>query len=102
MTGFHLDPLTRWGHDYALDGSKLTSFIRNLRTEIEPDTDNQQYIITVLGVVISSVMKDMIKRETQNFYLKKDWTSLCLENISSYQGSFSCGKFVAKQVSFSC
>ncbi|WP_390406851.1 hypothetical protein [Blautia hominis] len=45
-------------------------------------------------------MKNVIKREAQNFLQEKGWTSLCFENTSSYQGSFICGKFVVKQVSF--
>lgn len=38
-------------HDnFALEGSNLASLIRKLRNKIEPDQDNLQYILTVLGV----------------------------------------------------
>ncbi len=39
-----------WGYDDVTNGKNLTSFIRKLRTKIEPDPDNPQYIITVWGV----------------------------------------------------
>lgn len=39
-----------WGYGDVTDGKNLTSFIRKLRTKIEPDPDNPQYIITVWGV----------------------------------------------------
>lgn len=39
-----------WGYDDVTDGKNLTSFIRKLRTKIEPDPDKPQYIITVWGV----------------------------------------------------
>lgn len=39
-----------WGYEYISHGSNLTSFIRKLRTKIEPTPDRPQYIITVWGV----------------------------------------------------
>lgn len=33
-----------WGYGDVADGKNLTSFIRKLRTKIEPDPDNPQYI----------------------------------------------------------
>ena len=38
-----------WGYDYPADANNLTSFIRKLRTKIEPDPDNPRYIITIRG-----------------------------------------------------
>lgn len=39
-----------WGYDYITDAKNLTSFIRKLRTKVEPDPESPKYILTVWGV----------------------------------------------------
>ncbi|MGO1043236.1 winged helix-turn-helix domain-containing protein [Clostridioides difficile] len=36
-----------WGYDYVSDTKNLTSFIRKLRTKVEPDPEIPKYILTV-------------------------------------------------------
>lgn len=54
-----------WGYNYASDAKNLSSFIRRLRKKIEPNSDNPEYIMTVLSS-INSTKKKRLNREKVN------------------------------------